>query len=68
MVLPEKIDVEVYIRELESTIEKLTGENETLRNENESLKKKLFLYENRHKLSHRHMIRPKITNPPERGV
>ena len=68
MLLPEEVDVEVYIRELEIAISKLTGNIETLRNENESLKKKLFLYENRHKLSHRHMIRPKITNPPERGV
>ena len=69
MVLPEKIDVEVYIRELESTIEKLTGENETLRNENESLKKKLLLYENPHTPPSRQMITPKITNPPgKRGA
>jgi regulator of replication initiation timing len=47
-VLTGEIDVEGYIRELEITFGKLTGENEALRNENESLKKKLPLYENPH--------------------
>jgi len=68
MVLPGEIDVENYILELESTIEKLITENETLRNENESLKKKLLLYENPHTPPSRQMVSPKITNPLEREV
>ena len=69
MVLPGEIDVERYIRELENTIVKLTGEIETLRNENESLKKKLLLYENPHTPPSRQMIRPRITSPPgKRGA
>lgn len=61
--LPGEIDVEGYIRELEITLGKLTGENEALRNENESLKKKLLLYENPHTPPSGQMIRPKITDP-----
>ncbi len=69
MVLPGEIDVEVYIRELESTIGRQIAEIETLRNENESLKKRLLLYENPHTPPSRQMIRPKITNPPgKRGA
>ena len=66
MVLPEGIDAESYIGELESTIEKLTGEIETLRSEIESMKKKLLLYENPHTPPSKQMIKPKIVNPPER--
>ena len=69
MVLPGEIDVERYIRELESAIEKLTTENETLRSENEILKRRLMLYENPHTPPSRQMIRPNITNPPgKRGA
>jgi transposase len=69
MVLPGEIDVESYIRELESTIGKLTGEIETLRNENESLKKKLLLYENPHTPPSLQPFRPKAENPPgKRGA
>ena len=64
MVLLGEIDVEGYIRELESTFGKLTTENKTLRNENESLKKKLLLYENPHTPPSLQPFRPKTVNPP----
>jgi transposase len=69
MVLPGEIDVERYIRELESTIERQIAEIEALRSENESLKKKLLLYENPHTPPSRQMIKPEIVNPPgKRGA
>ncbi len=62
MVLPEGRNVESYIGELESTVERLSMEIETL-------KKKLLLYENPHTPPSRKMFPPKVTNPPgKRGA
>ena len=63
MVLPGEIDVESYIKELESTIGRQIAEIEALKSENESLKKRPLLYENSHTPPSRPMITPKITNP-----
>ena len=69
MVLPGEIDVESYIKELESTIGRQIAEIEALKSENESLKKRLLLYENPHTPPSRQMITPKITYPPgKRGA
>ena len=69
MVLPGEIDVESYIKELESTLVRQIAEIKALKSENESLKKRLLLYENPHTPPSRQMIKPKIDNPPgKRGA
>ncbi|EQD74708.1 transposase, partial [mine drainage metagenome] len=71
MVLPADINTEEYIRELESTVNRLTTEILSLRSEIENLKRRLIVYENPHTPPSKQMLKKREDGnavPKKRGA